>query len=103
MAKLFAILVCLAASTALAQRVPVPCGPLPESSYGKCLKESRDRNDRAQCAALLEFDMKEIDDWQQCRVVEIEAEAAKQKDGAAAAASQARALLMMRVRSNASR
>lgn len=86
-----------------AQRLPVQCGSVPESSYARCLKEAVDRTDRAMCARLLEFDVKEIDDWQQCRQAEIEAEAAKQREAVAALASQSRAMLMVRVRTNATR
>lgn len=88
---------------ALAQRLPVQCGSVPESSYARCLKEAVDRTDRAMCARLLEFDVKEIDDWQQCRQAEIEVEATRQREAVAALASHARALVMMRVRTNVAR
>jgi hypothetical protein len=103
MRRLALILLAVGCNGAHAQRVPLPCGPLPEAAYGKCLRESAHPADRAHCTRLLELDMKEIDDWQQCRQLEIDADAVRQRESVAAMASQARALLVMRVRTQSVR
>jgi hypothetical protein len=76
------------------------CPSLQATSYADCLKESKTTVDRRECAAMVQSDMAEVDEWQRCQLEVLDQRFAKERQALLDQAALRRKLITMRLGTN---
>lgn len=78
----------------------IVCPGLQATSYADCLKESKTTTDRRECAAMVQFDMAEVDEWERCQLEILDQRLARERQALLDQAAMRRKLITMRLSSN---